>query len=119
MNERLSRLDRNGSRSGRSHGNRRGSKGNAQKPTTRENENSVEEAGTTYEMLQAEYKLDTTVEGEPDIEKLPTRKEMFPSQRLKLTKWFYNSLLYIFVIIMIYLLWWGLSDSPWGKRNGL
>ncbi|GJM80057.1 hypothetical protein HMSSN139_25530 [Paenibacillus sp. HMSSN-139] len=52
---------------------------------------------------------------EPDLEMLPTRKELFPSQRLKMTRWFYNSLLYIFVIILIYLLWWGVSDSPWGK----
>lgn len=54
-----------------------------------------------------------------DIGKLPTRKELFPSQRLKMTKWFYNSLLYIFMIILIYLLWWGLSDSPWGQSHGL
>jgi hypothetical protein len=56
---------------------------------------------------------------EPDLEMLPTRKELFPSQRLKMTRWFYNSLLYIFVIILIYLLWWGVSDSPWGKNHGL
>lgn len=56
---------------------------------------------------------------EPDLELLPTRKELFPSQRLKMTRWFYNSLLYIFVIILIYLLWWGVSDSPWGKSHGL
>lgn len=56
---------------------------------------------------------------EPELETLPTRKELFPSQRLKMTRWFYNSLLYIFVIILIYLLWWGVSDSPWGKNHGL
>ncbi|MBW4839381.1 MAG: hypothetical protein KZY74_08285 [Paenibacillaceae bacterium] len=56
---------------------------------------------------------------EPDVESMPTRKELFPSQRLKMTRWFYNSLLYIFVIILIYLLWWGVSDSPWGKSHGL
>lgn len=56
---------------------------------------------------------------EPVLEMLPTRKELYPSQRLKMTRWFYNSLLYIFVIILIYLLWWGVSDSPWGKSHGL
>ncbi|MGG6309621.1 hypothetical protein [Paenibacillus macerans] len=56
---------------------------------------------------------------EDELDTLPTRKELFPSQRLKMTRWFYNSLLYIFVIILIYLLWWGVSDSPWGKNHGL
>jgi hypothetical protein len=55
----------------------------------------------------------------PEVDLLPTRKELFPSQRIKMTRWFYNSLLYIFVIILIYLLWWGVSDSPWGKSHGL
>ncbi|MNO08152.1 hypothetical protein D3C81_2306650 [compost metagenome] len=56
---------------------------------------------------------------ESDVSELPTRKEMFPSQRIKITRWFYNSLLYIFIAIMIYLLWWGISDSPWGESHGL
>ncbi len=63
--------------------------------------------------------LSTMLEVEPDLAKLPTRKELYPSQRVKMTRWFYNSLLYAFVIILIYLLWWGLSDSPWGKSHGL
>ncbi|MEC2342728.1 hypothetical protein P9H28_01240 [Paenibacillus barengoltzii] len=63
--------------------------------------------------------LSTMLEEEPDLAKLPTRKELYPSQRVKMTRWFYNSLLYAFVIILIYLLWWGLSDSPWGKSHGL
>ncbi|MFR9708699.1 hypothetical protein ACL02P_04585 [Paenibacillus sp. MB22_1] len=67
----------------------------------------------------AQRPLSTLLEVEPDLDKLPTRKELFPSQRVKMTRWFYNSLLYAFVIILIYLLWWGLSDSPWGKSHGL
>ncbi|WP_410768330.1 hypothetical protein [Fontibacillus sp. BL9] len=58
-------------------------------------------------------------EKELDLAELPTRKEMFPSQRIKLTRWFYNSLLYIFVAIMIFLLWWGISESPWGVSHGM
>lgn len=54
-----------------------------------------------------------------DLNNLPTRKDKFPSQRIKLTRWFYNSLLYVFIAIMIALLWWGISDSPWGKSHGL
>lgn len=56
---------------------------------------------------------------EVDVHNLPTRKELYPSQRLKLTKWFYNSLLYLFVIVMLVLLWWGLIESPWGRSQGL
>lgn len=67
----------------------------------------------------AQGPLTAELEKESDVDKLPTRKEMFPSQRVKMTRWFYNSLLYAFVIILIYLLWWGLSDSPWGKSHGL
>lgn len=52
------------------------------------------------------------------IDDLPTRKELFPSQRLKMTKLFYNSLLYIFIVIMGVLLWWAVKDSPWGKTQG-
>lgn len=64
--------------------------------------------------LQAEVE-----EGELDLSELPPRRELFPSQRIRITRWFYNALLYVFVGITIYLLWWGISDSPWGKQHGL
>ncbi|MMZ68555.1 hypothetical protein D1872_312540 [compost metagenome] len=57
-------------------------------------------------------------EKEVKVEDLPTRKELFPSQRLKVTRWFFNSLLYIFIVIMGLLLWWAVKDSPWGKTQG-
>lgn len=56
---------------------------------------------------------------EQDVMELPARRELFPSQRLKWTRWFFNSLLYMFVIILVFLLWWGVSDSPWGQSHGL
>ncbi|GIO83580.1 hypothetical protein J25TS5_05120 [Paenibacillus faecis] len=56
---------------------------------------------------------------EVEVSKLPTRKELYPSQRVKWTKWFFNTLLYVFVAILLVLLWWGLSDSPWGEKYGL
>lgn len=64
--------------------------------------------------------LDIGSESEKEIkvEDLPTRKELFPSQRLKVTRWFFNSLLYIFIVIMGLLLWWAVKDSPWGKTQG-
>lgn len=48
----------------------------------------------------------------PDI---PSRRETYPSQRLKITRLFFNFLLFIFVAILFMLLWWGISESPWGK----
>ncbi|WP_334071614.1 MULTISPECIES: hypothetical protein [Paenibacillus] len=57
--------------------------------------------------------------GEVEVSKLPPRRELYPSQRIKWTKWFFNSLLYVFVAILLVLLWWGLSDSPWGEKYGL
>ncbi|WMT42670.1 hypothetical protein RE628_10340 [Paenibacillus sp. D2_2] len=54
-----------------------------------------------------------------NLKDLPTRKQMFPSQRLKLQKWFLNSLLYIFIGLLVFLLWWGISKSPWGQKYGL
>ncbi|MCM3040180.1 hypothetical protein M3201_10775 [Paenibacillus motobuensis] len=54
-----------------------------------------------------------------NMKDLPTRKQMFPSQRLKLQKWFLNSLLYIFIGLLVFLLWWGISESPWGQKYGL
>ncbi len=56
---------------------------------------------------------------EVDLSELPTRRELFPSHRIKITRWFYNSLLFIFIAITVYLLWWGISDSPWGQSHGL
>lgn len=64
--------------------------------------------------LQAEVE-----EGELDLSQLPPRRELFPSQRLRVTRIFYNVLLYVFIGITIYLLWWGISASPWGQEHGL
>lgn len=52
--------------------------------------------------------------GEP----LPSRAELFPSHRIKWTRYFFNVLLFIFIVLTIWLLWWGFHDSPWSlKRN--
>ena len=39
---------------------------------------------------------------------LPPRKMLFPSNRKKLTQWFYNTLFTIFVLLVVGLLVWGI-----------
>ncbi|GIP52075.1 hypothetical protein [Paenibacillus vini] len=122
MNERLSRSER--------HARNRSSANGTRKRTRRiEASETLERkaSGTSYVEMAVSSETapiisDTeyfTEGNESDVSELPTRKEMFPSQRIKITRWFYNSLLYIFIAIMIYLLWWGISDSPWGESHGL
>lgn len=122
MNERLSRTER--------HARNRSSANGTRKRTRRTEASETLErkaSGTSYVEMAVSSETapiisDTeyfTEGNESDVSELPTRKEMFPSQRIKITRWFYNSLLYIFIAIMIYLLWWGISDSPWGESHGL
>ncbi|MEK5476736.1 hypothetical protein NYE70_07260 [Paenibacillus sp. FSL R5-0407] len=122
MNERLSRSER--------HARNRSSANGTRKRTRRTEASETLErkaSGTSYVEMAVSSETapiisDTeyfTEGNESDVSELPTRKEMFPSQRIKITRWFYNSLLYIFIAIMIYLLWWGISDSPWGESHGL
>lgn len=48
-------------------------------------------------------------EEESNVKDMPSRRELYPSQRLKITRWFFNFLLFIFVAILFMLLWWGIS----------
>ncbi|WP_336780724.1 hypothetical protein [Paenibacillus illinoisensis] len=43
---------------------------------------------------------------------LPTRTELHPSRRLRLSKRFVNSLIIIFVLLTISLVWWGIKGAP-------
>ncbi|GAB6929934.1 hypothetical protein JCM10914A_39170 [Paenibacillus sp. JCM 10914] len=42
----------------------------------------------------------------------PKRRDTYSSYRLRVSKWFVNSLIIIFVLLMIGLLWWGLKGAP-------
>lgn len=42
----------------------------------------------------------------------PSRSESYPSERLRLSKMFINSLIVIFVLLLGSLLWWGLEGAP-------
>ncbi|MDP1508738.1 hypothetical protein L8C07_04220 [Paenibacillus sp. CMAA1739] len=41
-----------------------------------------------------------------------TRTEMFPSRRIRVSKWFLNFLSTLFVLITAALLWWGIKGAP-------
>ncbi|QOS79928.1 hypothetical protein JNUCC31_02970 [Paenibacillus sp. JNUCC31] len=43
---------------------------------------------------------------------LPTRTELHPSRRLRLSKRFVNSLIFIFILLTISLIWWGVEGAP-------
>ncbi|MDO7905101.1 hypothetical protein Q5741_01575 [Paenibacillus sp. JX-17] len=45
-------------------------------------------------------------------EELLTRAEMFPSRRLRLSRWFLNTLSFLFVLLTIGLFWWGFQGAP-------
>lgn len=51
---------------------------------------------------------------EKDTNKLPPRHVAHPSNRTKLTKLFYNSLIFIFILLVAGLLVWGNSYADHG-----
>lgn len=50
-------------------------------------------------------------------EELPPRSVLYPSGRIRLTKWFYETLILLFLILLGTLLWWGTQATgvklPW------
>lgn len=133
MSERLSRLERYGrgrskttprSRRGRVHLVEKTEK-SREMPSPPDHNTTAAEAEVSFEVPRPRTSVSparaaSALAGtEQDVMELPARRELFPSQRLKWTRWFFNSLLYIFVIILVFLLWWGVSDSPWGQSHGL
>ncbi|NGZ74224.1 hypothetical protein [Saccharibacillus alkalitolerans] len=48
---------------------------------------------------------------------LPPRSVLYPSSRIRLTKWFYETLILLFLILLGTLLWWGTQTTgvkwPW------
>ncbi|MGF9699116.1 hypothetical protein [Paenibacillus sp. MABNR03] len=54
----------------------------------------------------------TTDETVAEAGSLPTRTELHPSRRLRLSKRFVNSLIVIFVLLTVSLVWWGIQGAP-------
>ncbi|WP_422660772.1 hypothetical protein ACK8P5_09900 [Paenibacillus sp. EC2-1] len=47
-----------------------------------------------------------------DEESAPSRSSTHPSQKVRMSKWFVNSLIVIFILLMAGLLIWGLIGAP-------
>ncbi|WP_211745063.1 hypothetical protein [Paenibacillus sp. Marseille-Q4541] len=47
-----------------------------------------------------------------EAETLPTRADLFPSRRLRLSKWFINSLIFLFILLTGFLVYWGIIGAP-------
>ncbi|MNO45660.1 hypothetical protein D3C76_359320 [compost metagenome] len=45
-------------------------------------------------------------------ESVPSRSDTYSSERVRLSKMFVNSLIFIFVILLVALLWWGIEGAP-------
>ncbi|OMD39839.1 hypothetical protein [Paenibacillus odorifer] len=45
-------------------------------------------------------------------ETVPSRSDTYSSERVRLSKMFVNSLIFIFVILLVALLWWGIEGAP-------
>lgn len=119
MNEKLSRVDRNTRHqrddlevtpSGFIPRSQRGRQSNPKTVTTTETPLPQKE--------DPEFLLSDTTLEEEELSLL-SRSELFPSHRIKWTKWFFNVLLVIFIALTIWLLWWGLHDSPWSAKQDL
>ncbi|WP_225999053.1 hypothetical protein [Paenibacillus sp. BJ-4] len=52
------------------------------------------------------------MEDDAPVSEYRTRAEMFPSRRLRVSKWFLNFLSTLFVLITAALLWWGIKGAP-------
>ncbi|MMZ50146.1 hypothetical protein D1872_118580 [compost metagenome] len=53
-----------------------------------------------------------TMEEDIPASEYRTRTEMFPSRRIRVSKWFLNFLSTLFVLITAALLWWGIKGAP-------
>lgn len=42
----------------------------------------------------------------------PSRSESYPSERIRLSKIFVNSLIFMFVLLLASLVWWGIEGAP-------
>ncbi|UNK20490.1 hypothetical protein MNQ98_10950 [Paenibacillus sp. N3/727] len=48
----------------------------------------------------------------PEEEVPPSRTSTYPSQRVRMSKWFVNTLIVLFILLMAGLLIWGLIGAP-------
>lgn len=64
---------------------------------------------------QSEQPIDMTNTASSEDEaplKLPPRRKKFPSSINKVNKWYYNILFVLFLILVVFLFWYGNTYSP-------
>ncbi|MNC06423.1 hypothetical protein D3C75_539340 [compost metagenome] len=47
-----------------------------------------------------------------EAEDTPSRSQSYPSERIRLSKIFVNSLIFMFVLLLASLVWWGIEGAP-------
>ncbi|QSF43222.1 hypothetical protein [Paenibacillus tianjinensis] len=47
-----------------------------------------------------------------EAEDTPSRSRSYPSERIRLSKIFVNSLIFMFVLLLASLVWWGIEGAP-------
>lgn len=47
-----------------------------------------------------------------DSAPIPARTETYASKKIKISKYFINTLIILFVLLTAFLLWWGVMDAP-------
>ena len=118
MSERLSRLERFGTH--RDEGLL--TSGRIKVPGGRSNRSSRTVKKASYQPLQPNGELqeqDLAEEGEEEDEKeYAPRSTIYPARKIKLAKFFYGYLIFMFVVLTGMLLWWGFKLSgftlTWG-----
>lgn len=49
---------------------------------------------------------------QPDGEETPSRTQTYPSERIRFSKMFVNSLIVLFLMLLAFLLYWGIEGAP-------
>ncbi|SYX84707.1 hypothetical protein [Paenibacillus alvei] len=79
---------------------------NSSKKDTHREQQDSNHAISDEQLLHLAENISTSDE-DMDDRSLPSRKKLFPSSYVRLTKWFYNFLFLLFVGLLIGLLFWG------------
>ncbi|ADO57113.1 hypothetical protein ACT3XG_14260 [Paenibacillus polymyxa] len=106
MNQELSRVQTYGSR-------RNGRKGKEEdRPKPKPVRSRASRPMPELVDVAAAPEVAVTMEEDTPASEYRTRTEMFPSRRIRVSKWFLNFLSTLFVLITAALLWWGIKGAP-------
>ncbi|MGG1618658.1 hypothetical protein ACIFQM_20180 [Paenibacillus sp. NRS-1782] len=104
MNQELSRVQTYGTR----RNGRKGKGDNSPKPVR----SRASRPAPEWTDVAAAPEVAVTMEDDAPVSEYQTRAEMFPSRRIRVSKWFLNFLSTLFVLITAALLWWGIKGAP-------